>query len=307
MHDEALIGMVQPMLVAFLENDPQRVADLVRTNSATLVARVEDLAVVPDEFRTDDELLQMWGTFVLHVAHLLAEDGHDALLLRLTASADDPIERWWSAVQLADRLKRERRYADSNAILAPVVEELRASRGSAVDEIRGKAIGMLGANAFNLGDLGSALSLTDEALRECERLNDEEGVRIYSENLASLRAAMDQDGESSLVRRSLARAQTLHDAGRLGEALTLVQSVVANLTPESEFYHAKAFGLLGMVAYRLGDPVLAEDATRRAIDAGRANTDHNAVKIYEANLAVIARDRPAPPHGWLRRRLGLTD
>ena len=295
MHDEALVTVVKPILEAWLDNNHQRVADLVRKHSATLATRVDDLAVVPEEFRNDDARLQMWGNFVLHLAHLLADDGDDALLLRLTASPKNPIERWWSAMQSADRLRRDGRYADSTSVLAPVVEELRTSRGSVVDNIRGKAIGLLGANAFDLGDMALALSLTDEALRECERIHDEEGIRIFSENLASLRAAMEHGDESSLVRRNLARAQELHDAGRLGEALALVQSVEANLTPESDYYHAKAFGLLGMVAYRLGDLTLAEDATRRAIEAGRATSDHNAVSIYETNLDVIARHRSAPP------------
>jgi hypothetical protein len=97
------------------------------------------------------------------------------------------------------------------------------------------------------------------------------------------------------VRRRLARAQQLHDAGRLAEAHDLVVGVVADVDdapPDSvsRRYRSKAHGLLGMVLYRLKDLAGAEEHTLLALEAGREEGDEAAMVIYPANLDVLRRD-----------------
>src|SRR6266567_1247806 len=153
--------------------------------------------------------------------------------------------------------------------------------------------GMAGANAFDRSEMVAAQRLTDEALRECERTGDVAGVTIYSENLANLVTTSDGAGQGAF-RRRLARAQKLHDAGRLIEARTLLLDVIAVVdaaprdAPERG-YRSKAHGLLGKIFYRMHDPTWAEDETRLALEAGKEAGDEAAVVIYTANLDVLRR------------------
>jgi tetratricopeptide (TPR) repeat protein len=258
---------------------------------------VEDLARVPEVIRDDEAMVGEWVQFIVFVASLLADQGDSRLLRRLTGPDDNPIERWNDLLFQAQQLRAEGRYEASDAVIGELLPELRSSRGTAVTSLIGKTLGLAGANAFDRGDNEAALRLTDEALRECERSGDTEGVAIYAQNLATIAAAA-QEQAPSPVRRHLVAAQRLHDAGRLAEALEQVRAAVAALDDDDgpdNAYRAKAHGLLGMILFRLGDLTAALDHTRKALTAGQESGDPAAVEIYGANLAVIERAMSPTP------------
>jgi tetratricopeptide (TPR) repeat protein len=292
MADPELTDIVLPMFDAFLDGDGETVAALADQHVATLGDAAEILARVPEPFRENADVAQAWVQFAVALAQRLAAGGDDRLLTRIMAPADNPILQWQTALGRAQELRDDGQFAESDAALAPAIAGLRTSQGSAVDSMLPKVLGIAGANAFDRGDTETALQLTDEALRECERTGDTEGVATYSQNLATIAAAATDGG--STVRQRLARAQQLHDAGRLDEARVLGEEITVALSTGADAearYLAKAHGLLGMVLYRLGDLAGAEVHTRAALDAGREHGDEAAVVIYGANLEVIGRGR----------------
>jgi len=293
MHDEAYFELITPLWHLYLAQDEAGIRAAVAAQRHALEVRIEDLAKVPDEALKRADVANAWVQFVLFLAQLLADVGFSDLQDRLMDTTDNPIDRWYDDLAAADRMRAEGAYAASSEKLSVLLDELSNSTGSAVDRLLPMTLGLLGANAFDTNDVARALTLTEQALAASEATGDADGVRTYSENLATIRAAADADDAMSELRRRLARGQVLHDSGRLDEARQLLESVVDGLPAAPCTYHPKAFGLLGMIAYRLGDLDVAESTTRRAIDAGRAVDDQGAVVIYSANLSVIdrARDR----------------
>jgi hypothetical protein len=281
------------MFGVFLAGDHDTLANLVNQHAEELQASPEAVIRVPAPLREDAEMSGAWAQFAVAVGEILAERGDHRLLDRLTDPADHPIVRWRNALGRAERLRADGRFVASDELLTGVIAEVRTWNGTGVDEVLGPALGMAGANAFDRGDMVAAQRLTDEALRECERIGDAAGVAIYSQDLANLVTTSDGDGQGAF-RRRLARAQELHDAGRLIEARTLCLEVIAVVdaaphdAPERG-YRSKAHGLLGMILYRMHDPASAEEETRLALEAGKEAGDEAAVVIYTANLDVLRR------------------
>jgi hypothetical protein len=290
-HEGGQLG--RDMFGVFLAGDHDTLANLANKHAEEMQALPEALTQVPAPFREDAQMSAAWGQFAVAVGEILAERGDRRLLDRLMGSADNPIVRWQNALGQAERLRADGRFEASDELLTGVIAELRTSSGTAVDAMLGPALGMAGANAFDRRDMVAAQRLTDEALRECERIGDVAGVAIYSENLADLVTVTDGDGQGGL-RRRLARAQKLHDAGRLIEAQTLcldVMAVVDAAPPDApeRGYRSKAHGLLGMILYRMHDLTRAKEETRLALEAGKEAGDEAAVVIYTANLEVLSR------------------
>src|SRR4051794_560940 len=289
MHDEHYFRLLTPLWNLYAEGDEAGMRAAVMASHDELAARIDDLAIVPEAVRDDTEVAQAWVQFLLVMAEMLADAGSPELRERITGPVDNPIEGWYEALDEADRLRDDHEYAASTDKLVGLLADVSGAQGSAVDRLLPAALGLLGANAFDTGDVGRALTLTEQALERCEAMADAEGVRIYSENLATIRAEAEADPDTSEIRQRLARGQVLHDTARLEEARGVVQAVLESLPKEPSTYHPKAFGLMGMVAYRLGDLETAASTTQAAIDTGRLVGDETAIVIYGANLEVIHR------------------
>jgi hypothetical protein len=76
-----------------------------------------------------------------------------------TCPADNPIVRLQNALGQAERLRADGRFVASDELLTGVIAELRKSSGTAVDAMLGPALGMVGANAFDRGDMVAAQRL----------------------------------------------------------------------------------------------------------------------------------------------------
>ena len=88
-----------------------------------------------------------------------------------------------SRIAQAQDLSDEVWYAESNALLQDLLTAMEKMPAAVTDEYRGKVHGLLGLNAFRLGDRELAREQTALALDACRRAGDEEGVRIYTFNL----------------------------------------------------------------------------------------------------------------------------
>jgi hypothetical protein len=121
-----------------------------------------------DGVRTYRENAELLDVLVLSRAHPL-EGARVIACRRAIAQAQD----------FSDDGECER----STAILTEVLAGL--DRVS-MQRYRAKVLGQLGWNAVRTGDLGAARRNTETALAECRTSGDEDGVRIYSANLAEI-------------------------------------------------------------------------------------------------------------------------
>jgi hypothetical protein len=77
-------------------------------------------------------------------------------------------------------------YERSNVMLQEALETIGSGSDEVLAEYRGKALGLLGWNHFQLHDAVRAREYTAQALDACRSAGDEDGVRIYSANLKTI-------------------------------------------------------------------------------------------------------------------------
>jgi len=195
-------------------------------------------------------------------------------------------------------LAEQGEYGESDRELEGILAEMSGAAGSAIDNLRPKALGRLGFNALHRRDYAAALDYTAQAHEACQAAGDQEGVATYYENLMSLRAirALETDPELGqrllATRRLVAEAQDSADAGRYQASLgKLVQSLsLIGEEPEGDLFQAllpKIYGLRGFNEYKLGNAAEARESTGRALRASEAAGDVEGVRIYAANLEAM--------------------
>ena len=180
--------VVLELFDAYVSSDDDTFIVLVNERFAALQAVSDTLARVPAAIRGDPEISEAWAQFAWAAAHLLAERGDRRLLDRITAPADNPMVRWQHAFELADHLREDGRFVESDELLTDLIAELRMCRGTGVDRVLGPALGTAGANAFDRGDLFAALDLLIRRPGFARMRADRRSRRIaiYSDNLATL-------------------------------------------------------------------------------------------------------------------------
>jgi tetratricopeptide (TPR) repeat protein len=165
-----------------------------------------------------------------------------------------------------------------------------------VDDYRPKVFGLVGSNFFKLGDRDQALKYTELALNECKRSGDAEGVRVYTENLRVLSAAIfaeSADQESVRLRRirsAIARAQDLSDSARFDLSSSVLDEVLNDIGADKNAaaeYRGKVYGLLGLNSYRLGQIESARSYTEKALEECDTTSDVEGIRVYTANLRTI--------------------
>ena len=102
-----------------------------------------------------------------------------------------PVARFRKEIARAQDLSDDVRYDESNDVLEAVLREMNSLPVGSQESFRGKLYGLLGLNLFRLGKMTDAGRYTELALRHCKQDGDEEGVRIYSRNIAVIAKAQD--------------------------------------------------------------------------------------------------------------------
>ena len=96
---------------------------------------------------------------------------------------------------------------------------------------------------------------------------------------------------------SFAEADAHAQSGRHRDAIAILETMLREFAGSTgtaiDAYRPKVLGMLGMAYYRIGDLSNAALRTREARDDCRRTNDAEGERIYEGNLAVIARGQPA--------------
>jgi hypothetical protein len=287
----------QSLFGAILQGDEGTLTELCNAHADAIVAQFPNWRRVPANLRANERAVQGWGHCLMTLATLFESAGIPDLMESLTGGADNLITRWTRTFTHADALARNGDYAASTEVLSSIAAEMEGAHGPIVDDYRPKVYGLLGTNAFHLGQPDEAMRFTTHALEDCRRSGDAAGVRAYTENrrvLAVAAMAESYDEHSVRVRRiraSIARAQDLSDDARFDQSNDILGDVIADIMsagdgPGSE-YAAKAFGLCGLNCLRIGDAAGARGHTITALAHCRTSGDADGVRVYTANLAHL--------------------
>ena len=173
--------------------------------------------------------------------------------------------------------------------LEAVLAEMKGSSGTAIDSLRPKILGMIGANHFHDGRIDEAREATRLALEACAQVGDEQGVSVYRQNLQLLETALTKD---DAVVAQVARAQELSDQGRYEASNAMLEPLgldaVTTLT-------SKVHGLLGANYFWMGDRAIAARHTQEAVRFAERIGDPDAVRVYGYNLTQIRNPENSLP------------
>jgi len=188
-------------------------------------------------------------------------------------------------------------YDDALGSLEGILKGMEGSFGPVIDDLRPKVNGLIGILHFRKGNIRQARLSTEEALRECRRTGDQDGVRIYTEHLRLISVSEGLLGQNSAVmqvRRQIVDAQKLSDEGSYATSNRALMGMLDSAEQDAlSEYRSKIFGLLGLNWYRLYDKEKAQHYTEMAVAACERTSDVEGLRIYSSNLNLIRnRNRP---------------
>jgi tetratricopeptide (TPR) repeat protein len=161
----------------------------------------------------------------------------------------------------------EKRAAEAVTLLKTVLSGLDALSGSAVQHYRPRVLGRLGIALLQVGDRRESVRVTKEALRLCQSLGDEEGIRAYTKNLNTIGTYQvpANDGTDANVTVAFTDGQghtlTLDELRTVGEKVKLEVRGAASVPTEAERLHQE-----GRAAGARGDYGTAQSLLTRSAE-----------------------------------------
>ena len=207
------------------------------------------------------------------------------------------VTKWRHVFTSAQQLFEQGMYDDALGSLEGILKGMEGSFGPVIDDLRPKVNGLIGILHFRKGNIRQARLSTEEALRECRRTGDQDGVRIYTEHLRLISLSEGPRGQNSAVmqvRRQIVDAQKLSDEGSYATSNRALMGMLDSAEQDAlSEYRSKIFGLLGLNWYRLYDKEKAQHYTEMAVAACERTSDVEGLRIYSSNLNLIRnRNRP---------------
>jgi len=205
------------------------------------------------------------------------------------------VQRWGPILASANQLVDSGGYDEAVQLLEGILNEMEGVSGPIVEDLRPKATGLLGIAQFRKGNLGPARRFTREALAECRKIGDAEGIRIYTEHLEiiALSSGLAAADESVMeIRARIVEAQKLSDEGWHDTSNEVLMGILGTVEEEADLeYRGKIYGLLGLNWFRLSDTEKAQRYTELALAECTSKSDEEGVRIYSVNLGLIRRGR----------------
>ena len=198
----------------------------------------------------------------------------------------------------ARQLFEQRAHRESKAILERLLGALDHAKGPAVDDMRGKVLGLIANNYYQSGDMTQARAFNRKALEECRRVDDQVGIRAYRTNARFLNnQPVSQDPRTTELEvallKKLDRSQRLSDQSRCKESNQLLENILHDKTFELPalmgHYSGKIHGLMAENLLMLGDRAAARRFTELAIEDCGRDGDDDGVRVYTHNLQSIAQ------------------
>jgi len=154
-------------------------------NRIKILEEFESWTKAPKKYRSSAKLIEEYGSAVLSVAQIFMENGDSTLIDALQPKeSDNPVDIWSNNLEVAQELQNSNNFADSIPCLEQTISEIeKMLGGTAVDFYLPRAHGLLGMAYYNTGNLKKAVESMQNAKNICEEIGDEDGTKIYNENL----------------------------------------------------------------------------------------------------------------------------
>lgn len=292
----------EALYAAIKARDVDALNTILREHGQNLFAHFETWIKLPREILANREATARYVDSLVMIARLFEAHGEPAFMRRITGPDEtNPVVLWQRGVAEAQALSQAGEYAASSARLEQILAEMKGASGSAVDDLKPKILGSLGANALHARDYDTALDYNERAYQASAAVGDEEGRAVYYDNLQSLRliARLKVDPERVQrlleIRRLICRAQDAADAGRYDVSLKVLGGVLPALAADDshEEFRAllpKAHGLIGFNEYRSGNIDRAREHTALALQSAKDLGDLDGVRIYTFSLQTLDAD-----------------
>jgi hypothetical protein len=166
-----------------------KLEELVKDHLTRIQTLFPSWKVVPADIRKNQAQTKWWIEGVMATAHAAALLGDQSLLALLEGKPEEnPLVRWADALRAAELTSSRAKYGEGIRILENILIQVNGLTGTGVDEYLPKTYGLLGTLYYRAGNRELARSYTIRAKEYCEQINDPEGVRIYTQNLAVIDA-----------------------------------------------------------------------------------------------------------------------
>jgi hypothetical protein len=143
--------------------------------------------VVPSEVRSVPNRTTWWAEGMIGVASAAAHLGDGSLFALLQGEPRDNVLILWGEALIAAQAEVDRQnHIEAIRILEEALKYADGLTGTGRDEYLPKHYGLLGTAYFWAGNRESARTYMVKAKNYCERVNDREGVAIYTSNLARI-------------------------------------------------------------------------------------------------------------------------
>ena len=172
------------LLDAFDRKDYERAMRLINDNSDRIRSEFRSWTMAPESLRGDADALSRYVNTLVTIARVFEKSGDASLRIWLEGGGrDTPLTQWNDALERAGRLTESGLAAEAVVLLRTTLDNIATTAGTGVSHYRARCLGSLGVALNKVGNTSEAVRVTREALEICRQAGDEEGVKVYIQNL----------------------------------------------------------------------------------------------------------------------------
>ena len=172
------------LLDAFERKDYERAMCLINDNSDRIRSEFRSWTTAPESLSGDADALSRYVNTLMTIARVFEKSGDASLRIWLEGGGrDTPLTQWNDALQRAGRMTESGLAAEAVVLLRVTLDNIATATGTGVSYHRARCLGSLGAALNKMGSTSEAVRVTREALEICRQAGDEEGVKVYTQNL----------------------------------------------------------------------------------------------------------------------------
>ncbi len=189
---------------AVAASNARQVKNLAARHLERIIALFPSWKVLPPTVRSDPSQTKWWAEGVIAVASAVAALGNDSLIVQLQGTPEENVlVSWQNALLAAQADENAGNHASAIKTLEQILEKSSGLTGTGVDDLLSKTYGMLGMVYYRAGHKELARAATSRAKELCARVDDREGVQIYTVNLQMI-----EQGDRLVFRDAQGRLMT---------------------------------------------------------------------------------------------------
>ncbi len=175
------------LLDAFERQDHERAMRLINDNSGRIRSEFSSWTEAPESLRGDAVALSRYLKTLVTIARVFKESGDASLLAWLEGKGrETPLTQWNDALERAPRMTESGQAAEAVVLLRATLDNIATTTGPGASHYRARCLGSLGIALNKVGNTPEAVRVTREALEICRESGDEEGVKVYIQNLEAI-------------------------------------------------------------------------------------------------------------------------